>query len=80
VTNSDRKQAIRAIMTETGMKYMAAMRELDRWRTADAVAKAARQAEQDQGDEHATRLRAVRAPSFVGCQSGVRRDRRVLCG
>jgi hypothetical protein len=33
-----RKQAVRAIMTETGMKYMAAMRELER---REAVAESA---------------------------------------
>lgn len=36
-----RKQAVRAIMTETGMKYMAAMRELER-REAAASGQAAK--------------------------------------
>jgi hypothetical protein len=48
VTDSRRKAAIRAVMAETGMKYMAAMRELDRRNTEQD---AARQLAEHQADQ-----------------------------
>lgn len=41
MSGDNRKRAIRAIMAETGMKYMAAMRELERRQAAEADGTAA---------------------------------------
>jgi hypothetical protein len=46
-----RKRAIRALMAETGMKYMAAMREVDRRHQAELNAHLAEQLDNVQPEE-----------------------------